>query len=309
MTGSEKFVRVTETPIPGLLVVELPLHSDPRGWFKENWQREVMVASGLPDFCPVQNNVSFNESVGTTRGIHAEPWDKFVSVASGRVFGAWVDMRPGPTFGTSFSHEIIPSRAVFVPRGVGNGFQTLEPCTSYIYLVNDYYDPSRDYTSLNVADEHAAIEWPVPLDSAVMSVKDRNHPRWPDISPVPPRRTLVLGADGQLGRALGVIYADAPFVEFADRSSVDILSSDLARRRNWHDYDTVINAAAFIDVDAAQTAAGRETAWAVNVKAVAALARIARQHSLTLVHISSDYVFDGTSCNSQTGCERRGERK
>ena len=54
-----------------------------------------MVADGLPDFGPVQNNVSFNTAAGVTRGIHAEPWDKYVTVASGRVFGAWVDLRPG----------------------------------------------------------------------------------------------------------------------------------------------------------------------------------------------------------------------
>lgn len=90
-------LRVEHTAIPGLLVVTLPVHGDNRGWFKENWQRAKMVASGLPDFEPVQNNVSFNGKVGTTRGIHAEPWDKFVSVATGRVFGAWVDLREGST--------------------------------------------------------------------------------------------------------------------------------------------------------------------------------------------------------------------
>ena len=67
-----------ETPIPGVVVYDLPVHGDNRGWFKENWQREKMVALGLPDFGPVQNNISFNDSAGTTRGIHAEPWDKFI---------------------------------------------------------------------------------------------------------------------------------------------------------------------------------------------------------------------------------------
>ncbi|PRC53590.1 dTDP-4-dehydrorhamnose reductase, partial [Mycobacterium sp. ITM-2017-0098] len=84
-------------------------HGDSRGWFKENWQREKMLAAGMPDFGPVQNNISFNESAGTTRGIHAEPWDKFISVGSGRIFGAWVDLRSGPTFGTVFTAELDPS--------------------------------------------------------------------------------------------------------------------------------------------------------------------------------------------------------
>ena len=83
-------MRITETAIPGLLVVRLPLHEDARGWFKEAWQREKMTALGLPDFGPVQHNVSYNAARGATRGIHAEPWDKFVSVSTGRAFGAWV---------------------------------------------------------------------------------------------------------------------------------------------------------------------------------------------------------------------------
>ena len=128
-----------ETPIPGVVVYDLPVHGDNRGWFKENWQREKMVALGLPDFGPVQNNISFNEKAGTTRGIHAEPWDKFVSVATGRIFGAWVDLREGPTFGAVFTAEMDPSQAIFVPRGVGNAFQTLEDDTAYTYLVNDHW--------------------------------------------------------------------------------------------------------------------------------------------------------------------------
>ena len=57
---------VSQTPIPGLLVVSLDLRRDSRGWFKENWQREKMVALGLPDFAPVQSNISFNSSLGAT---------------------------------------------------------------------------------------------------------------------------------------------------------------------------------------------------------------------------------------------------
>jgi dTDP-4-dehydrorhamnose 3,5-epimerase-like enzyme len=64
---------------------------------------------------------------GVTRGLHAEPWDKFISVANGSVFGAWVDLRAGESFGQTLTLEINPGVAVFVPRGVANGYQTLEP--------------------------------------------------------------------------------------------------------------------------------------------------------------------------------------
>lgn len=131
-------VEVHETAIDGLLIVDLPRPGDNRVWFKENWQRAKATAAGLPDFVPVQNNISFNGTRGTTRGIHAEPWDKYVSVATGSIFGAWVDLRRGPGFGTVVTHEITPSTAVFVPRGVGNAFQTLEDATAYTYLVTDH---------------------------------------------------------------------------------------------------------------------------------------------------------------------------
>src|SRR6476660_2082245 len=127
-------VILEQTPIPGLLVLRVPVHADNRGWFKENWQREKMTAVGLPDFGPVQNNISFNQRRGATRGLHAEPWDKLVSVATGRVFAAWVDLREGPSFGATHHVEIDPSVTVFVPRGVANGYQALEDATAYTYL-------------------------------------------------------------------------------------------------------------------------------------------------------------------------------
>jgi dTDP-4-dehydrorhamnose 3,5-epimerase len=295
LTEYGKTLRAIGTPIPGLTLWELPVHGDSRGWFKENWQREKMVAAGMPDFGPVQNNISFNESAGTTRGIHAEPWDKFISVGSGRIFGAWVDMRSGPTFGTVFTAELDPSRAVFVPRGVGNGFQTLDPETVYVYLVNDHYSPEVSYPSLNPADETIAVDWPIPLDRAEMSPKDRAQPRLADVTPVAPRKTLVLGAGGQLGRGLRTAYAGATHVEFAGRADIDLTSADLDGARPWRQYDTIINAAAYTAVDAAENAEGRAAAWAVNVVGVAALAKVAATHSITLVHVSSDYVFDGTA--------------
>ncbi|MCR2823995.1 bifunctional dTDP-4-dehydrorhamnose 3,5-epimerase family protein/NAD(P)-dependent oxidoreductase [Microbacterium sp. zg.Y909] len=294
MTEYGKPLRPTETGIPGLVVWDLPVHGDSRGWFKENWQREKMTAAGLPDFGPVQNNISFNDAVGTTRGIHAEPWDKWVSVATGRIFGAWVDLREGPTFGAVFTAELGPSKAIFVPRGVGNSYQTLEPDTAYTYLVNDHWSPDAQYTFLNLADETAAIAWPIPLDQAELSAKDAAHPRLADVTPVPPKKILVLGAGGQLGRALRAEYGDAGHVEYADRSTLDITAPGLESARHWRDYDVIVNAAAYTAVDTAETAAGRRDAWAANVTAVGGLARVAAANGITLVHMSSDYVFDGT---------------
>ncbi|MBP2264734.1 dTDP-4-dehydrorhamnose 3,5-epimerase [Pseudarthrobacter sp. PvP004] len=291
-----KQLTATETSIPGVVLFDLPVHGDNRGWFKENWQREKMLALALPDFKPVQNNISFNEKAGTTRGIHAEPWDKFISVASGKIFGAWVDLRQGPTFGNVFTATLDASQAIFIPRGVGNAFQTLEDNTAYTYLVNDHWsaDAQGQYTFLNLADETVAIQWPIPLSSAELSEKDRVHPRLAQVVPMPPRMTLVLGANGQLGKALREAYKDDLSVQFAGRADFDLNSEKAFASRNWKNYNTVINAAAYTAVDAAESADGRRAAWQTNVTGVARLARIAVEHDLTLVHVSSDYVFDGT---------------
>ena len=290
----EKQLEVTKTNIPGLLVFDLPVHGDSRGWFKENWQREKMMALGLPDLEPVQNNMSFNAEVGVTRGIHAEPWDKYISVASGRIFGAWVDLREGDTFGQTFTAEIDPSKAIFVPRGVGNSFQALENDTAYSYLVNDHWsaEAQSQYTFLNLGDPTVEIEWPIPLEDALLSDKDKVHPMLADVTPMKPKKVFVAGGNGQLGRALQAILPDA---EYVDRDTFDISDPAAYEGRNWRQYSTFINAAAYTAVDIAETPEGREQAWLANATAVQQLARIAIQNDVTLLHISSDYVFDGTN--------------
>lgn len=175
---------VKESPIPGLFVIKLPVHGDNRGWFKENYQKEKMEALGLPKFEVVQNNFSFNDKKGATRGLHAEPWEKFISVANSSVFGAWVDLRQGPSFGTRFTFEINPGVAIFVPRGVANGYQTLEDNLTYTYLVNAHWSPDAKYTFVNLFDPEIGIEWPIGKNEAVISEKDANHPLLKDVTPL-----------------------------------------------------------------------------------------------------------------------------
>jgi dTDP-4-dehydrorhamnose 3,5-epimerase/reductase len=286
-------LEVEPTVIPGLLRVHLPLSGDNRGWFKENWQREKMVALGLPDFRPVQHNVSFNARAGVTRGIHAEPWDKYVSVVTGRILGVWVDLREGPGHGVTHTCEMGPETAMFVPQGVGNGFQTLVDATSYSYLVTDHWSPGDrgSYTMVNLADPSLAVDWPIPLAQAEVSAADRTHPLLSEVPPVPSRRTLVIGASGQLGLELARVL---PGVDAVTRNQLDLQDPVGMESFPWRRYDTVVNAAAFTAVDAAETAEGRRTAWSVNASAVGRLAGLAARHGFTLVQLSTDYVFDGT---------------
>ena len=288
----DKDLKATETPIDGLVVYDLNVRGDNRGWFKENWQREKMASLGLPDFGPVQNNVSFNTKAGVTRGLHAEPWDKFVSIGAGSVFGAWCDIRDGsPTYGNVFTVELDPSKAIYVPRGVANGFQTLTDNAVYMYLVNDHWSPDGEYSFVNLADPSLDIQWPIPLDQAELSDKDKAHPYLEHAKPIHPKKVLITGAHGQLGKALQEL---CPNAECVDRDTLDISDPSVLTARRWKDYGLILNAAAYTAVDLAETDEGRADAWKANATAVANLSAIAREANLTLVHISSDYVFDGT---------------
>jgi dTDP-4-dehydrorhamnose 3,5-epimerase len=174
---------VRETPIPGFFEIDLVVHGDNRGWFKENYQKEKMEALGLPRFEIVQNNFSFNAEKGVTRGLHAEPWEKFISVANGRVFGAWVDLRK-ESFGKVYTTEITPEKAVFVPRGVANAYQTLEPNITYTYLVNEHWSPEAKYASVNLFDPKLNIDWPIPQKEAIVSEKDKVNPPLSQVTPM-----------------------------------------------------------------------------------------------------------------------------
>lgn len=102
---------------------------------------------------------------------------------------------------------------------------------------------------------------------------------------------FIIGANGQLGTALRQQY---PGAQYADREELDITSRTSVDAFDWTGITTILNAAAWTNVDGAETDEGRIGAWAVNASAVANLTRVAAKHGMTLLHISTDYVFDGT---------------
>jgi dTDP-4-dehydrorhamnose 3,5-epimerase len=176
-----------QTDIPGLIIFDVTYVGDDRGYFQEKYQKAKLVEAGMPEaFNVVQNSLSYNKEAGVIRGIHAEPWDKYISVVTGKVFCAYVDLRKGPTFGKVVTVEITPNKAVFLPQGVGNSFQTLEPDTYYLYSVNDHWsaDNYDKYCFANLADPELNIQWPISLDKATMSDRDRNHPMLKDVTPL-----------------------------------------------------------------------------------------------------------------------------
>lgn len=105
-------------------------------------------------------------------------------------------------------------------------------------------------------------------------------------------KIFIAGANGQLGTALQAQYQGA---RFADIDELDITNSESVNNFDWSGVKIILNAAAYTNVDGAETNDGRVISWQVNASAVANLVRVARQFNMILLHISSDYVFDGTN--------------
>lgn len=283
-----------KTPISGLLEIDIEVFADSRGWFKENWQQLRFENDTNLLFRPIQNNISMNLIAGTIRGMHAEPWSKFISVASGRVFGAWVDLRAGDDFGKVFTAEITPNKGVFVPAGVANGFQALENETSYSYLVDGIWSEEQNYNYVNFSDPDLGIEWPLGVHLELVSQKDLGHPNLIDVSPIeiPKKHVMVLGGNGQIGMALRKVLPEGAFYS---HSEFDLTSDSDANRIDFSKVSFVINAAAFTNVDAAEDPINISKAWNANAVGVSKLVKKCRDFGIPLIHISSDYVFDGTN--------------
>lgn len=103
-------------------------------------------------------------------------------------------------------------------------------------------------------------------------------------------KIFIVGSNGQLGTALKHKYPNA---KYADRDALDITDKTSVENFNWDSIEILINAAAYTNVDGAETPEGRIASWGINADAVANLVAVTAQHNMTLIHVSSDYVFDG----------------
>lgn len=162
-------------------------HGDHRGFFSEVYNRERLVAAGI-DVRFVQDNHSFSAKRGTVRGLHfqAPPFaqDKLVRVTRGAVFDVAVDLRRGsPSYGHHV-HAVLSAEAwnqLFVPAGFAHGVMTLAPDTEIIYKVSARFAPEHD-CGLLWNDPALDIPWPIPAAEAILSERDRRHPRLADFT-------------------------------------------------------------------------------------------------------------------------------
>jgi dTDP-4-dehydrorhamnose 3,5-epimerase len=161
---------------------------DERGLFCETYNRKTLADAGI-DCAFVQDNQSLSRAKGVLRGLHFQiaphPQGKLVRVTRGAIFDVAVDIRRGsPTFGRHVTAILSADNwcQLWVPEGFAHGFCTLEPETEVIYKVTDFYAPQCDL-GLAWDDPELGIAWPLSVTQAILSDKDRRHPRLRDLPP------------------------------------------------------------------------------------------------------------------------------
>jgi dTDP-4-dehydrorhamnose 3,5-epimerase len=181
-------VRQSDACVPGIHRLLLPDYRDERGSFSPAWIRDDLLGRGL-DVEVAQINLATNPVRGTLRGLHFQtaPFTevKIIQVLSGALFDVIVDLRPAsPAFGRSMWVRLDAEHreALYLPKGVAHGYQTLEPDTMLLYTVSSAYAPQHQGGVL-WSDPALAIPWP--LTPAFISGRDRDLPLMQDVRELP----------------------------------------------------------------------------------------------------------------------------
>lgn len=168
--------------IDGLISVTPKQVSDGRGTVREVFRRSAFESAGVDLATFLQINVT-ESRLGVVRGMHAEEMTKLLTVAWGRAFGAYVDLRPdSATFGTVETVDLQPGVQVLVPAGVANGFQALTDGCQYAYCFDDEWRP--DMPGRSCSPFGLGFDWPLPVDvddRAKVSAKDAAAPTLADL--------------------------------------------------------------------------------------------------------------------------------
>lgn len=174
---------IKKTSISGLLILERPIFSDDRGFFRELFHKDGLEKAVQIRFDGVQMNHS-HSLPGVIRGIHAEKWNKIIYPVCGQAFLAIADIRPdSPTFGKVETFTVNDDNRIglFIVEGLANSVCVIgEKPVDYIYLVDKYYDGS-DTRAIAWDDPDLAIDWPI--KNPIISERDKNNPKLRDLFP------------------------------------------------------------------------------------------------------------------------------
>ena len=170
-------MKVVETSLPGVLIIEPKIFPDARGFFVETYNKDRYVNNGiLPEF--VQDNLSFSTR-GVLRGLHYQnphAQGKLVYVLQGEVWDVAVDIRrDSPQFGqwTAVTLSSENKKQFYIPPGFAHGFCVLSETALFTYKCTDLYHPECD-GGVQWDDPTIAIQWPI--SDPILSDKDRNLP-------------------------------------------------------------------------------------------------------------------------------------
>ena len=170
-------MKLIETPLAGLFVVECKVFGDERGFFTETYSEKVFAEKNLVTHWK-QDNWSCSQK-GVLRGLHFQKaphaQTKLVRVMRGSAFDVAVDVRPGsPTYGKSFGLELNATNklALYIPAGFAHGFQSLDDDTHFAYKCDNLYHPESE-TGFMWNDPVFEIKWP--LKDPLLSPKDQKY--------------------------------------------------------------------------------------------------------------------------------------
>lgn len=180
-------MQVKPLEIADVVLITPRLIRDDRGTFCETHNQKALESHGIRAAF-VQDNHSLSLARGTVRGLHfqAQPHaqGKLVRVVRGSILDVAVDIRHGsPTYGMHVAAVLSSENwaQLWIPEGFAHGFCTLEDATEVVYKVTDYYSPVSD-RGINWADPALGIPWPVSIDEARLSEKDRLHPNLAELT-------------------------------------------------------------------------------------------------------------------------------
>ena len=183
-------MKVFDTEIEGVKILEVDVHRDARGYFAETYNAGRYAASGI-DAPFVQDNESFSQK-GVLRGLHwqAAPWTqaKLVRVIRGAVWDLAVDIRKGSaTYGRHVAVELTGENSLqfYVPQGFAHGFLVLENDTLFAYKCDNLYHPEAE-RGMKFDDSALGIPWPDIGCEPLLSPKDQLHPLFEGIVPWEP---------------------------------------------------------------------------------------------------------------------------